>query len=156
VLVTHDPEEAALLADELIVIDRGKALQQGTVQDIFAHPASPQVAALVGISNTYPGAVLGPERIHTEGVEVCAPTAHLPPGTEVTWAIRPEDITVGNGHGYRAKLLDVVQLAGGPELALELDGLHLTARPRGVVSAAPGGELRVELPPEAIKVWKAV
>jgi molybdate transport system permease protein len=154
VLVTHDPEEAALLADELIVIDRGKALQQGAVEEVFARPASPQVAALVGVSNSYPGAVLAPGRIGAAGVEVRAPTGQLPPGTEVTWAIRPEDIAVGNGRGYRAKLVDVVRLAGGSELALELHGLHLTARPRGVVSAAPGGELCIELPPEAIKVWK--
>jgi ABC-type sulfate/molybdate transport systems ATPase subunit/ABC-type sulfate transport system permease component len=156
VLVTHDPEEAALLADELIVIDRGKALQQGPVEEVFARPASPQVAALVGISNTYTGAVLGAGLIRAGGLDLWAPTGGLTPDTEVTWAIRPEDIVVGNGHGYRAKLLDVVQLAGGSELALELDGLRLTARPRGVVHAALGGELCVELPPEAIKVWEGV
>jgi molybdate transport system permease protein len=31
VLVTHDPEEAALLADEVVVIDEGRVLQAGSV-----------------------------------------------------------------------------------------------------------------------------
>jgi molybdate transport system permease protein len=155
VLVTHDPDEAALLADELIVIDRGKALQQGPVDEVFARPASPQVAALVGIPNTYAGAVFGPDGIRAAAVELRASTGHLPAGAQVTWAIRPEDIIIGNGHDYRATLLDVVRLAGGFELALELGGLQLTARPRGPVQAAPGEELAVELPPEAIKVWGA-
>ena len=43
VIVTHDPEEAALLADEIVVLDDGRVLQTGTRESIFHAPASPQV-----------------------------------------------------------------------------------------------------------------
>ncbi len=44
VLVTHDPEEAAFLADEIIVLSEGHALQAGPTRQIFSRPASPEVA----------------------------------------------------------------------------------------------------------------
>ena len=46
VLVTHDPEEAAFLADEVIVISDGRALQSGSTRDLFTRPSSPEVARL--------------------------------------------------------------------------------------------------------------
>ncbi|WP_158904741.1 ATP-binding cassette domain-containing protein [Burkholderia sp. L27(2015)] len=51
ILVTHDPDEAALLADEILVLDRGQVLQAGKTAALFSRPASLQVAALLGITN---------------------------------------------------------------------------------------------------------
>ena len=47
-IVTHDPEEAALLAEEVVVLDGGRVRQRGTRADVFGAPASPEVAALLG------------------------------------------------------------------------------------------------------------
>ena len=63
VLVTHDPEEAALLADEILVIDEGRLLQAGPRAEVFNRPASPQVARLLGIPNLSPGTVAEPGAI---------------------------------------------------------------------------------------------
>ena len=155
VLVTHDPEEAALLADEVIVIDHGRALQQGRVEDVFARPASPQVAALLGIANTHPGTVVGPGRIRSGRLEVLAATGDLPADTEITWAIRPELISVDATGSYRAQLVDMVRLVGVTELTLALDGVTLRARRPDVAAVAVGTAVGVELPPEAITVWPA-
>lgn len=43
VLVTHDLDEAASLADRLIVIDKGALLQEGTPADVLGSPASDAV-----------------------------------------------------------------------------------------------------------------
>ena len=51
VLVTHDPEEAAFLADEVIVISGGSELQSGPTKELYRRPSSPQVARLLGIVN---------------------------------------------------------------------------------------------------------
>jgi ABC-type sulfate/molybdate transport systems ATPase subunit/ABC-type sulfate transport system permease component len=155
VLVTHDPEEAALLADEVIVIDHGRALQQGRVEDVFARPASPQVAALLGIANTHPGTVVGPGRIRSGRLEVLAATGDLPADTEITWAIRPELISVNATGSYRGQLVDMVSLVGVTELTLALDGVTLRARRPDVAAMAVGTAVGVELPPEAITVWPA-
>jgi molybdate transport system ATP-binding protein len=47
-LVTHDFAEAALLADRIAVMDRGRVLQQGTASALAAAPASAFVADFSG------------------------------------------------------------------------------------------------------------
>jgi molybdate transport system ATP-binding protein len=48
VLVTHDFEEAAVLADRIGVLDDGRLAQVGTATELVAEPASALVADLVG------------------------------------------------------------------------------------------------------------
>lgn len=60
VLVTHDLNEARLLADTLVVMDAGQVLQQGTPAQIHRSPRNARVADLVGIENRFHGRWLGP------------------------------------------------------------------------------------------------
>lgn len=48
VIVTHDFAEAALLADHVAVLDRGRIVQEGTAAELAAAPASAFVADLTG------------------------------------------------------------------------------------------------------------
>lgn len=48
IVVTHDFEEAATLADRIAVMDAGKVVQQGTASELTAKPASAFVADLTG------------------------------------------------------------------------------------------------------------
>lgn len=48
VLVTHDFGEAALLADRVAVVDRGRVVQQGTAAELSAEPGSAFVADFAG------------------------------------------------------------------------------------------------------------
>ena len=47
-LVTHDFEEAALLADRVAIVDGGRVLQSGTAAELAASPSSAFVAELTG------------------------------------------------------------------------------------------------------------
>jgi molybdate transport system ATP-binding protein len=58
VMVTHDPIDAATLADRLVVLEEGRVSQTGTVSDVSAHPRSDYVAQLVGL-NLYRGVATG-------------------------------------------------------------------------------------------------
>jgi molybdate transport system ATP-binding protein len=49
-LVTHDPIEAASLADRLVVMENGKHVQTGTPAEVTEHPRSSYVADLVGVN----------------------------------------------------------------------------------------------------------
>jgi molybdate transport system ATP-binding protein len=49
-LVTHDPVDAAALADTVLVIEEGRVVQKGTIPDITARPRSRYVADLVGVN----------------------------------------------------------------------------------------------------------
>ncbi len=53
-LITHDPSEAFLLADEIYVIEHGSITQHGTADDIRLRPRTPYVADLAG-SNLFTG-----------------------------------------------------------------------------------------------------
>lgn len=59
VLVTHDLNEARLLADQLVVMDAGEILQQGKPNQLHRAPRNARVADLVGIHNRFHGQWLG-------------------------------------------------------------------------------------------------
>ncbi|MFF5188474.1 ABC transporter ATP-binding protein [Streptomyces sp. NPDC000345] len=54
VLVTHDPLDAMVLADRLVVVEDGRVVQEGTPSDIARHPRTDYIAQLVGL-NLYRG-----------------------------------------------------------------------------------------------------
>jgi molybdate transport system ATP-binding protein len=49
VFVTHDIDEAMQLADTVAILDHGRILQTASPDDVRAHPASPRVAAILGL-----------------------------------------------------------------------------------------------------------
>lgn len=49
-LVTHDPVDAHVLADRVIVLENGRVTQAGTLASVTAHPRSRYVADLVGVN----------------------------------------------------------------------------------------------------------
>jgi len=49
-VVTHDPLEAAALADRLVVMEHGRLVQTGTPAEVTEHPRSQYVADLVGVN----------------------------------------------------------------------------------------------------------
>ena len=48
VFVTHDMDEALLLADRIVIMDKGKVVQLGTPQEILTSPANDFVKSLIG------------------------------------------------------------------------------------------------------------
>jgi molybdate transport system ATP-binding protein len=94
ILVTHDLDEALMLADRLCVLHQGRTLQSGEPYAVMTRPESVEVAQLVGLRNVFRAGVLG----HDEGrgmttiewrghrLEARLQPAFAP-GTQVTWAI---------------------------------------------------------------------
>lgn len=56
--VTHDQDEALVMADRVAIIRAGKILQIGTPEEIWDHPATPFVANFVGQCNFFAGEVV--------------------------------------------------------------------------------------------------
>jgi molybdate transport system ATP-binding protein len=54
VLVTHDPLDAMVLADRLVVVEHGRAVQEGTPADTARRPRTDYIARLLGL-NLYRG-----------------------------------------------------------------------------------------------------
>ncbi|HLI57937.1 MAG TPA: ATP-binding cassette domain-containing protein [Actinomycetota bacterium] len=89
VLVTHDRDDALDLADYVVMVDGGRVVQQGGIDEVFAHPATPTVARLAGIPN-----VLAVRELESAGAGSAA--AHTPWGAVAvthdgdpagTWAV---------------------------------------------------------------------
>jgi molybdate transport system ATP-binding protein len=57
-LVTHDPLDAMVLADRLVVVEHGRVVQEGSPAQVAQHPRTGYVARLVGL-NLYRGVAAG-------------------------------------------------------------------------------------------------
>jgi spermidine/putrescine transport system ATP-binding protein len=97
IYVTHDQEEAMSMSDRVVVMREGCIAQQGTPEEIYAHPASAFVADFIGHSNLFPATVaeLSPSRVRVSGLPFLA-NGHpdVKPGQEVRVLVRPEALSV--------------------------------------------------------------
>jgi ABC-type sulfate/molybdate transport systems ATPase subunit/ABC-type sulfate transport system permease component len=142
VIVTHDPDEAALLADEVLLIEHGRVLQAGPVSEVFERPASMRVAQLLGLHNVGQGRVVDANRVELGG-ELClmaAGNVERSIGQNVMWrlpalAITPsdeglfegmvEDIELRRGERYaRLKILGVAFDIPSDDPRLKTDTSH--------------------------------
>ncbi|MEU6403197.1 ABC transporter ATP-binding protein [Streptomyces sp. NPDC046985] len=58
VLVTHDPLDAMVLADRLVVVEHGRIVQEGAPSEVARRPRTDYIAQLVGL-NLYRGQATG-------------------------------------------------------------------------------------------------
>ncbi|MDI5964432.1 ATP-binding cassette domain-containing protein [Streptantibioticus silvisoli] len=171
VLVTHDPVDAAMLADEVVVMDGGRVLQAGPQREVFARPASPAVARLLGVRNLRPGHVRDGRLVDGDlTVTLAAPV----PDGPATWCVRPEDVRIGvspapgrapatGDAGYAggadapavgAVVRDVIHLGAIAEVvAATPAGTELTAHVPALGAPAPGTAVRLTVPPGAVTTW---
>ncbi|GHD86688.1 ABC transporter ATP-binding protein [Streptomyces naganishii] len=152
VLVTHDPLDAMVLADRLVVVEHGRVVQEGAPSDIARHPRTDYVAQLVGL-NLYRGRAEG-HTVRLESGPVVATTEDLsgpafvafPPGAVTLHRDRPTASSARN--------LWRCEVAGlethGDQIRADLTGeLALTADLTTVAAAELGLHPGVE-------VWAAV
>jgi molybdate transport system ATP-binding protein len=114
-LVTHDFMEAALLADEVAVIDAGAIVQRGTPAQLAAEPASAFVADLTGAvvlhgtARTGSGAADGLAVVELDGGGVLSATARA--SGPVAVVVHPWEIAIepagGAPSGSARNRLDV-------------------------------------------------
>jgi iron(III) transport system ATP-binding protein len=119
-LVTHDPEEAMVLSDRILVMQQGRIVQSGTPAEIYHHPRSAFVAGLFGRLNRLPGRAAGGQVATPLGVFPCA----LPEGPAQV-LIRPEGLRIaaaGRGARYdpAAEVIAVRLLGQASEVQIRL------------------------------------
>jgi molybdate transport system ATP-binding protein len=93
--VTHDRDEALMLADEVIVLVGGKVRQAGPISEVFAHPANAEVAGLVAVETVQPGKVTGmSDGLVTVVINNATLTALAPPDVsrDIFVCIRGEEV----------------------------------------------------------------
>jgi len=106
IYVTHDRNEAMILADEIAVINNGKIEQFGSKEEVFRRPVNEFVAKFVGVETIINGIVLesgnGVCRVRVKNnknpgqfLEIFA-ASKISKGCKVMAAIRPEDVVLYN------------------------------------------------------------
>ncbi len=132
IYVTHDQVEAMTLADQIVVMNKGRIEQIGSPMDLYDTPASVFVAGFIGSPkmNLLPGRAVGQPQAQTVG-------------------IRPEDVRVSEGEGWDATAR-VVETLGSDTIAhlrlAEVD--DLTVRLPGHMRLKEGDRLKVSLDPD--------
>ncbi len=91
ILVTHDPIEAMVMADRLVVLEAGRVVQTGTPREIAERPLTTYVAGLLGL-NLYAGRVVG-DHVALDGGGVLVPRT-LPVADQVLVTVPPAAIAV--------------------------------------------------------------
>ena len=100
VFVTHDQEEALAVSDRIAVMDAGRIEQIGSPEELYRRPATPRVAAFIGLSSSVPGVARG-GTVTLWGTEVPAQSAVEDGDVDVL--LRPEHVLlVGAGSGVGA------------------------------------------------------
>ena len=95
-LVTHDLEEAAMLADRLYVLHRGQTLQNGRPADVLRYPQSALVARLMGHKNIFTATIKSHDLtrnktyISWQGITLeLALNENFEVGSDIDWVIHP-------------------------------------------------------------------
>ncbi|MEU4638496.1 TOBE domain-containing protein, partial [Micromonospora chalcea] len=155
-LVTHDPLDALVLADRLVIVEHGRVVQEGDAATVTARPRTDYVARLVGL-NLHRGRADGHTVTVGELALTTADTVHgdvfvaYPPAAVALHPSRPEGsprnvwaatVTGVQRHGDNLR----VQLAGPVEVAADVTpaaAAHLGLIPgRPVWAAVKAAETR--------------
>ena len=151
VLVTHDPLDAAAVADRLLIIEHGAVVQEGTLAAVTTRPRTGYVAQLAGL-NLLSGRA-GGSRLVLDGGE----TLHInsPVEGEALAVVAPRDVVLSSerpernpGNVWPTRVAEVNLIGDRARILLEAP-LAVTAELTTVSLA----ELRIT---EGAPVWAAV
>jgi len=173
VLVTHDLDEARMLADSITILHHGRTLQRGAPAEVMARPGSAEVARLLDLGNLFEAKILAhlPEcnRTTLEWGGLVLEAMHAPAfavGERASWVIAPEYVILHRrdrpSRGERENPIEgvvrvcavlgettsvVIEVCDQPEGALAMNiATHHARRNR----LAPGEKVTVSLLAEGI------
>ena len=173
--VTHDFNEAGLLGDVAVLLDRGRVLQAGPPAKVFRKPASPYVASFLGAENIFAG-IARPIRAQTPDFAEAAADAfaELPvaftTGTLTMYTlgdvvpgpanavIRAEEISLSRDaspssmrNQFRGRVVELAPAGALTRVTLDVSGVPLVA----AVTTRSVQELKLAVGVEAVAAFKA-
>ena len=149
ILVTHDLEEAVMLADRMTILSHGKSLQSGPPLEIMQQPATVDVARLVGLRNVFEGEVVSHSR--DRGHTVLAWNGRqfrvrlqeaFPVGSRVAWSLPGAGVLLMPRHRPPSGNLDHPLEANVAKLVTLGDRVRVVA----LVDSASGALLAMTVP----------
>ncbi len=140
IYVTHDHDEAFAVADDILVLEQGKAVQHGPPEEVWLNPATPFVARFLGHENLFPCELSTREDGTNEArcaLGVWRP-AEIPATPQCTALIPPEAATLHQPDTHTAAnddppalsatIVEVTLQGGMYDVTLDVQGETLHAR----------------------------
>ena len=164
VLVTHDPDEAALLGEDIVVLGEGRPLQAGPVRDVWRRPASATVARLVGLNNVFDALVVTPTTLEFAGAPLPIATTSLAVGAPVTCCVSSEHVGVrplpmAQSHDparvLRGHIVDVADVGSAYLVFVDVGGVEITSRAQDVDGLETGADCQVVVAEAHLQFWPA-
>jgi iron(III) transport system ATP-binding protein len=164
IYVTHDQAEALVLADQVVVMNKGRIEEISTPEQLYRNPKSMFAAQFIGSSNLIQAVVLACDAdqreafARTEGgcvIKICTST-DLKPNLQVTLGIRPEDIilhhsSVGGAGALVGKVRSRAFLGNVTELNVEVEGIgNLRVQERSDADLREGDSVSVSVDPARV------
>ena len=162
-MVTHDQEEAMVMADRIAVMQHGRIEQFGTPAEIYRRPATPFVADFIGHANWLPFTRLSGSQVAVGALQFEVPAQEQALARGRLFC-RPEAIDLfpatDAANRLRARVVDRLYLGSRTRLALSADGLpgqtllaDLGGHAHQRLSQSAQAELWIALPRQALQVF---
>jgi molybdate transport system permease protein len=152
ILVTHDPVEAALLADELLVLEGGRVLQSGLTEDVFLRPANALAARLLGAEFVAEGTVVDADTIKVDGGPLLKMSGPSPqPGSRVGWSVPSALVRLSELGRYQGDIADVMAVGVGRQLLIRFGNVLIRALDGHTDRSR--GFCRFDIDPASVRIW---
>ncbi len=158
-LVTHEVLDAALLADQLIVMQDGRIVEQGPTADVLRTPRTEFAARLCGL-NLLPGTAHDSTTVNTTHGRFSG-LGQLPPGADAVAAFPPSSVAVytEQPHGsprnvVRARVLNLAPQ--GQVVRVTTDAFAAEVTPAGVAALQlrPGQEVYLSVKASEVRLYE--
>ncbi|WP_018264387.1 ABC transporter ATP-binding protein [Methylosinus sp. LW4] len=159
VVVTHDQDEALVMADRIAVMRAGRIEQIGAPTEVYERPATRFVAGFIGQMNFLEGRIENGVFVGSFG-RLPAEGDGLSQGAKAVLAVRPERIAIAPASDESAGLDGIVEDVAfrgeTTHFRLRLSGGEALRVSRGANSGAPfsvGDAARISIAPEAGRIF---
>ncbi len=147
-LITHEPLDAMVLADRIVVLEGGRVVQVGTPAEITAHPRSQYVARLVGL-NLYRGVADGTGVRVESGATI---TVQDPASGPVLVAFRPAAVALYPQRPTGSPRNAWLSRVDGVEQHGDSVRVHLTGELPAAADVTPAAAAQLRLTPGQ-EIW---
>ena len=122
--VTHDQEEALMMSDRIIVMNKGIIQQAGDSKSIYDEPQNAFVADFIGESNIIDGIMVKDLLVNIQGVDFECVDTGFGNNKPVDVVIRPEDLEIVKADEglLKGKVVSIIFKGAYYEIKVNVDG----------------------------------
>lgn len=167
VIVTHDVLDALMLADRVVILDAGRIVEEGPVQDVLGQPRSRFAAGLSGV-NFVSGSLTAHGIRSGDGLELYGhqnPASAVPAGADGVAVFPPSAVSVfvepAHGSPRNSFTVEVAHLEPhGDQIRVRAAGKHqlaadVTPQAAAELALVPGMTVHFVIKAGAVQVYPA-